>query len=481
MEDNRKEQISRYAPAEDREDDAIRIDFYLIGDYLKRFFVLWLALAVALGSIAAAFGMWAQSTTYSGDAKALIGFEFEGAENGLDPNGQPLDVSKISSPMVVTEAMNGLGLDLLKLDNVRTNLKISGVIADDKRDELNMLYSILASKGSADMVQTLLDVGTGATRYIVSFDYLHAGISRDMGVELLNEIVNSYRTYFDNTYNYNLALGSAVNVIDYRDYDYAEAVNIFSNTLKAIEEYITAVQSSQTTDFRSSETGYSFADLLATTELLKEVELDRISSYVVINSVTKSSVQDATSHYEWLIEELNQQKTVELAHQASLIQSLAEYEKDPVLYSSTPDQKTDKKEPGYYDSMVKELLESQQLTSEYSRSISYYESVIEGFRSSNVARASALEQADEYLASLSRQVNDLIDNVSTTANEYYQKAAFVNTVQVLVPAVAASKRVITDNTIKMVAVVEVVILLAYLALAVAKGLKDANPRRPRAA
>ena len=85
-----------------------------------------------------------------------------------------------------------------------------------------------------------------------------------------NAMLECYSEYFMEAYGYNKSLGSSLAALDYKDYDYAEAVDVFDDALNKISSYVrqveqTEIQNGSSTNsnrFRSSDTGYTFPDLL---------------------------------------------------------------------------------------------------------------------------------------------------------------------------------------------------------------------------
>ena len=461
-------------------DNEIVIDFSLIFAHMKRLLVLWLAFAVALGAFAGAIGMILQQTAYVGDAMALIQFSYTDAVNGLAPNGEALDISMINSPVVLTEALRSLDIDLLRLEKIRSNIKITSVMSNRAQDQQTLYYNLLTKSGNLAIVDSLLDMNKAATRYIISFDYHNADYTREEGIQIVNEVVQAYQNYFNDTYNHNEALQNTVNVIDYRDYDYAEAASIFSSQLDQITSYLNSAQSGSGATFRSSETGFSFGDLLRQASTLNEIEMDRILSYIVINSVTSNDVSTQISYYQWRIENLKQEQAIQESKLASLTEQLAIYQKDPVLYIAGEGGGEVSSATDSYDRMIQEKLDTQETISNYIRTISYYESVIEGFQESKSVNKSDKETVEGYLESLSTNVNRLIEDVEATSNEYYDKVANADMVQLLVPAMAEGTKLISRNTLLIVGVTEAILLVCYLGASVICGVKQANAKRKTA-
>ncbi len=479
MDDERNIQLTVVHPPQEDENE-IRIDLSLIFGFCRRFFVLWLVVAVAFGALVLAVTAWRHDVAYVGDAMALITYSYDGAAAGLAPDREKLDPSKLQSPSVVEAAFDELGIGLENMDKVRTNLKIEGLMSDESYSR-RVLYNNMLSKSNSvnmDLINSLLNTKSGATKYIVSFDYNHAGFSRERGVELLNAILNAYRKEFDETYNYNVALGSSIKVVDFTDYDFAEAVTLFSDSLDNIENYLDNLKSGDSSNFRSNQTGSTFDDLLARVSTLRDIDLDQTAAYIMSTGVTRNGAAREIAHYEWLIEDLTRQKAVLETKLASLSESIAAYEKDPVTYISSDDtsEMMSEGEMDYYDSMIEDKLDTQQQISRYLRTIRFYQSEIEMLRSDHSVTSQMKDQADAYLSSLNEAINQLISDVKTTADEFYSKASFSKTVQTLVPAMAEAPSLTGGNLKKSTVVVEGVLWVLYRGASVVLGIRASNAK-----
>lgn len=304
------------------------------------------------------------------------------------------------------------------------------------------------------------------------------------GIAFLNTLLRAYQDYCALNYNDNVSLKNPLNMIDYHDYDYAEAVNIFSTTLDNISNYLSGLNSGSGASFRSTQTGFTFQDLSRVVSLLRNVDLDRVSSYIIIHSISRYDAETEISYYNWLIENLTRQRTVQRTRLASLSDSIDTYDKDSLIIIASQDGGSVVSGSGdlnaNYDAMINEKLSAQATISSCTRSISYYESVIEGFQNSGASSNPAdVERVDEYLRILNESVNQLIRNVFLTANEYYEKIAFANEIRVLVPATAEKIPLISSLALKIVLVVEALLFVFYVAYAFVLGIRDSNVLRKK--
>lgn len=456
---------------ESEEADELTIDLYAIFDFAKRLFALWLALAIGVGSLAGAIGLLRQRSTAEQGAEALIRYADE-----------DVDATKISSSNVIKEALLSLNLDVQQEDTIQRCMTVKGVLPSDVYDR-QVLYNKLIAKGvDMDTVDALLEENYQSTSYVVSFDYVRAGYKREEGVEILNAILNAYWQYYDDTYMTRDLLGNSAAVIDYQDYDYAEVVNILSSSLDETLRFISKVSADDKTGFRSSKTGFSFTDLTRIATMLQDIELDRVSSYITVNHVTKYDENTMIRHYEWLIEELQRQRAVQEAQLAALSDSIASYEKDPIIFSMSEGDSAQANSGdvnAYYDSMIRQKLNTQRVISDYNRTCSYYQSVIDGFSEESAAPAGSAEKAEEYLNQMGEKRNWLIDTVAETTEEFYSTARYSGSLQMLVPPTADTPSMISKETLKLVGITEAVLLVLYLGAAAVLGIKQANPKKEK--
>ena len=459
MEETKNMQLTLVQPDGGYKDED-EIDLLAIFKWMKKLFLLWLVLAVGAGAIALAIGILTEKTIYIGDAQTLVGYS----------DGVP--VGQVTSAQVIADAMDVLGIEADRMDDIRMNISISSVMSD-KTNDLKTLYSSLITKSSEideDAINTLLSTGGETTAYIISFDYHTAGFTREEGIDILNAVVDSYRNYVEVNYNFNDILGSSVTVLDYQEYDYSEAVSIFSDTLDGISSYLSRINSTDNIDFRSQKTGYSFSDLQQITATLQDVELDQANAYIVLNGLTKNGADREITYYEWLIEETERSKAVEETRMAALNASIEAYEKDPVVYAH--EDTVLNSNDDYYDSLLQQKQDVQATISGYDRKIGYYEMLIENFKKGASLSDAKKEQAEKYLATLNEKLNKLIEDIKVTADEYYEKAAFYKTVRVKIPAVAEAPTITHKSVIMVFGITEALLLVIYLGIAMVNGIKE---------
>ncbi|MBR3097970.1 MAG: hypothetical protein IKH18_00165 [Clostridia bacterium] len=492
MENERKIQLTVVSPQED--ENEIRLDLYQIGSGFRRFLALWLALAVIVGLLGTGIGLFARKNAGANTVNTLIDHSLTtGISSRLDLSES---MEGIRSSATVSAAMTELGYELKNLNTVRNCLTVTGVMPDEAYDQMTLYYNLLSkNNANTQTVQSLLATNSVTTRYIVAFRYKEAGYTQEEGARLLDAIVGKYRTAFDQKYNTNAALGNPIAAVDYTEYDYPEAVSVFKSMLKNIRNYLQRARNSQKTVFRSEKTGYTLQDLQEQADLLKKVDLNRISSYIDINSITKKEREEANIYYEWLIREQQRQKDVLEARYKSLSDSVKAYEKDPEVFAGTGSRNNEKaasiildrderaKYPNYednlnvYDAMILEMLDTQEQISEYNTTIRYYESVREKLNGSEKILQDNIDTAESYLEDFNRRVTGLVDDVNRTVTEYSDRAVKANAVKVLVPATSNSPKLTDGGWVKYIIIAEGLLFVCYIAAVVIYGLKMSNRRK----
>lgn len=456
---------------EEEERDELVLDLGTVWKQVKRLFVFWLCLAVGVGALSGASALLVQNVIEPKETKTLIAF----------PGDRAYDVNKIKSPAVVEDALSAMGFDLKDLSRFQGAVKIQSVIPNAAYERMSMYYDMLSKNpSSVNLLDTLLDTQYQSSQYIVSFDYASAEVSVEEGVAFLNQLLVAFEDYCAFYYNYNTPLNNPLSMIDYHDYDYAEAVNIFANALDNISSYLSTLNGGEGASFRSTKTGFTFQDLSRTLSVLRDVNLDRISSYVVIHSISTYDAETEISYYQWRIENLTRQRAVERTRLSSLTDSIDAYEKDSLVIIASQDGGSvvsgSQSINANYDDMIQRKLSAQAAIASYTRSISFYESVIEGFRNSGASSSPEdIAKVNEYLEILNNGVNHLIQNVSATADEYYEKVSFSNEIRVLVPATVEKTHLISSFAVKLVLAVEVLLFAGYLFYAFVLGMRETNP------
>lgn len=468
------------------EENEVIISFSTLLKKLRKYLMLWIVAAVVF--VGAAFG-YAGVTTHVKKASlhALIGFSYNGIEKGLDPAGSTFDPYSIKNPAVIENALTSLGMDIEQLESIREGITMEGVVPKNAIDRLTVYNSVLDTNGNVGAAEKILETTYFPTQYHVYFNYNNTSLTETEAVEVINAIFNEYNNYFYETYGYNESLGNAVSIINYDDYDYSEAIDLFDNSLSILKKYVRQLANDDQTRFRSSVTGYTFSDLYQSIDTVETIDLDKISSYVAVNNITKDQ-EAALAYYEYRIKALTRLKTQYEEEIKSYEASITSYEKDQIIVfgNGTDDTNTQSTLASkQYDKMIDEKNQIVVSLAETKQSINYYKERQEALKSNNSGSASSskVQTVETDLASLNEKVSNLINIVADTAEDYYKNVTFKNAYNVLVPATNTTSDKISriiENAKMPIVILEALALVIYFAVAFIESIIAENKNRKAA-
>lgn len=461
---------------ESDESGDIIVSFSGIFKMLKKYFLIWIITAVVAGVLVLTYSTITSAGNQYKSLTALISFSYDGIEDGLDPDGNTFDVNTIKNPTVIESALTELGLSVESLEEIRQNISIDGIIPSNAIDKITTYKSIYenasGSSSALSAAQAMLDTSYYPTQFKVTFNYSSTGFDKDKAVNVFNTMLECYRDYFISTYGRNEALGNAVKSIDYTEYDYAETIDTFDSTLTTLKSYVDGLTSEDTTHFRSNSTGYTFSDLSESISIIQSMDVDILSSYITLKNVTKDK-DSLIIYYQYRIDSLTREKTVAEEKLASIVESIDNYQKDTIMIFNNETETTNTEYNQYseeYDTLIKQKISTQAEVSTATQHINYYNQRITALKS-NAADSSDtyVEKVEEDLASLSDKVNQLIDDINTTAEEYYENVQFANAYNILIPAsgsgsVSFVKLTISSAIVPLV-VIEALLVLVYICAA----------------
>lgn len=459
------------------DEDRVVLSLSTLIRKLKKYLLVWIVAACVIVIVSIGF---AAITTHVKKAEltALVSFSYDGIEKGLDPKGMKLDINTIKNPSVIEAALTDLNIDLEQLEKVRQGITFEGRLPKDTIERLTVYDNVLGQSGNIGAAEKILETAYFPTQYTVSFDYNGTDLTDDQAVAVFNGILNEYTNYFYENYGYNESLGTSVTAIVYSDYDYAEAIDVFDNSLDTLKRYIQHLADEDETRFRSSVTGYTFEDLYASVSTIKSIDLDKISSYVIVNNLTKNK-DESLAYYEYRIKELVRQRD-ELEEQLKAYEeAIDKYEKDQVLVFGGAEETNTQTSIAseQYDKMFnqKNLIASSLASTK--QQINYYKDRQQALKNNSTGSKSMNEKVEADLAALSVKIDNLVKVVSDTSEDYYKNVTFKNAYNVLVPATNTTSDKISrvvDNAKLPLVVLELLGIMVYFAIAFVQAIISDN-------
>lgn len=452
--------------------DTIIIPIWGIFHQLKKYFILWLIIAVV--AAACVFGVvLASSSSHYTPLTAMVSFTFDGIEDGLDPNGNEFDANDMKSPSVIRAAIDDMSLDEELVETVRSNLTINGVVPEDAVDQLTAYKTIFENNNTIDSVEHIMDVTYYPTEFTLSFDFSETGLDRTTSAELLNKILEEYKLYFLSEFGYNETYGTVLETIDYTSYDYITALDIYKDTINSLEDYLNSLKSIDTTGFRSSESGYTFDDLYDSVCSIDSVDYSMTSSYVLSNNITKDR-DVLMSYYQYRIDTLKRNKVSYEEQMANVQDSIDNYQKEDIIIMGGSDSTSStvlNNESAAYDDLISKKTELQKNISNTQSSITDYTNRLNQLKKKGTLTDAEMEEADAKMDTLTTRINTIIDATNTTASDFFENCAYSSAFSVLVPASGSFTSTLTvakTNMIQPLLIVEALLFVIYICFSVVR-------------
>ena len=457
--------------------DEIIISFGTIFKMLKKFLAFWLVLAI-LAAILIPVGSAIFASDQHKNLQASVSFNYDGIEKGLTPDGKVFDATTLKNPAVIEAALTELDLPLTTLETIRQNITITGVIPANAVDKINTYKSVF-EQGNLQAGVEMISTEVYPTQYTVSFNYAATGFSGEKAVEFLNTMLSAYREYFFEQYGFNAALGNAVMAFDYTTYDYAPAMDVFASSLDSLKDYVNDLAEQDQTHFRSSKTGYTFADLSAAIDTVETVDLDQLVSYITVNNVTKDK-NKLMNYYTYKIQELAKKRSEAEKRLEQLEVSIATYEKDvTIIYGDQEDAQYSQPSATYDDMFTKQIAATDTVAST-TQEISMYQERVNALKSKSAADEEMMQSVDEQMTALNNKIVDLLNKVNDTANEYYETVYLGNAYTILVPATTSAISTATNvmkSSAESILICEAILFVLYLGVAFVYALVIENRKK----
>ncbi len=453
---------------EENNDNSIVISFGSVIRQLKRFLSLWLVISIICALLIMGLTLYISRSTNSDTISALISYNYDNIKLGLDPKGEKLDINKIKSPNIIESSLTTLNLPIQYVENVRRNITIDGIVPSEDLDKIS-LYQEAYSKSSygLEAINELLNINYFPSYYIINFDNNAAGFDLEDGKKIIDEILSAYQEYFFTEYGYNEAFGNPVSVIDYKDYDYPAAIDVFKSSLDELDLYIQRLQVNDTIKFRSSKTGFNFDDIRRNIDTLRSADLDSLSSYITVNNVTNDK-EELITYYEYKIDNLQREFKVTESELKSITNSINSYEKDTMhVFGDVGETKdmTLTQASEKYDDLISQKIDTQDKYSRQKNEIEYYKSRINDLDSKNAKKDADVELVKTRLDDLYNKINNITNIAIKTSDEFYANVVFENAFNILVPATGEEYVIEAQGIFIPTLITEAIILIIYIGYA----------------
>ena len=371
-------------------------------------------------------------------AVAIVGLDYAGAEEGLDPKGNELDITYIKSSYVVQTALNNVVLPTkVSASQVQSNLKITGILTEETRQQMDIINKLEEVKNNEyGKLITSFSLKYRA-QYIISLKSVFKDSNNNKTTlsstdtsRLLNAITDAYNDYFVEAYQEKKLPSNYLEAINETKLDYLDILDQISSSYDYLDGYCQE-KNGYLPNFRASN-GKSFADLSSMIDTIKDNEIDDYYSYIYLNHVSKDKDVQLTNYKiekreaEYQLDEVN-------TNIANLQTSIANYKPDKVKVNNTDGSGTIEVDvyPEAYYQLILDLKSLNETKSSLQKRISILSdriAMLEGPDATDEQKAKAAEYVAKALTN-ARNTYDLVKDVSSelfASNSY--RSRYMHTV-----------------------------------------------------
>ena len=282
-------------------------------------------------------------------AEASLQFSFDGAADGIGPNGIKITTEGITSDEVIQAALKASSLDgLYTTEAIRSSVTVTGVYPENLLKQMTNFESLMDFTANRELSISEYH----PTLYKVSLsNEFDKSISRANLEGLLRELMNAFRQYFTEHYSYSFLREELAEEVLNR-FDYVQQIAIIESVIHQEELFAQELYEKEPLFALN---GKGFNDITVQLQNLSNSDIARLNSTITMNALTRDTERLITQ-YQFEIREQNiklEEQQERLKHIGVLIDS---YEKNEIIYLSTADSltKIDGNSSETYDALVQE-------------------------------------------------------------------------------------------------------------------------------
>lgn len=340
---------------------------------------------------------------------AIIELNYPGIELGQNPDGTQFDIQQLKSPYVIESALEELSLTNsgVKLEEIRRNIDITSIVPNE----------------ISQLTETMIKQGREYVYYPNEFKVtykVNKAFSYNQGIQLIETIIIKYKEYFYTLYADVKTIENTIGTLDFSTYDYPDIVEVISTQIEGIHEFLEE-KNEEDSNFRSSETGYSFADLNRSFDILRTVDATKLASLVNANTLTKDRDR-LIKDYEYKVKrmELEMAKKSSEAEEARRLMDQFKKEDYVLIPDGSRNELKTENPSSYYNTLAEIAINASVEAANIQHEIEYYKNEIERLKAvTDVSDAILIEEANNLIETIKTKMVDLINITNDTLDNYY--------------------------------------------------------------
>lgn len=420
--------------------------------------LLVIVIAGVIGLICAVidFSVVNKSLSYSYE---VIQFDYDGASDGLDPNGNLFNAVDFLTDEVIVNGLTKQGLqDKYNIEDIRHFILMENVVPKQIVSEINSFESLI--KDNDSRVITSSDYHPVRYRFVL-YHNIDKKISKNDLNKLLDSIVDAYCDAFYNTYKINYDISSYNDLYDMENYDYIYQAEVFRNKIRVLSNNANRLYAKHT-DF--SVNGNSFNDIALKCDQLISNDISRINNIIILNALSKD-IDRLKDYYNYKIENLNFEKTKYTSDLTSINAQVTAYTKNPTVYVGTGENivKVDGNSSATYDSLLAKQISTSNTIASITKDINDYQSILEDINNATGTDADRL-LVENYITKLSNDYNALENTFNGLLEEYNNEYVLNDSISRNKVDYHSNSIISTSFIVKCIKVCAPIVLVALLGI-----------------
>ncbi len=279
-------------------------------------------------------------------ASTSMTFSFDGAAEGVAPNGAVFDLRDIVSDEVLTQGLRAVSLEgTYTPDQIRPCIMVQGTYPEELAKKVTRYESLLDFTVSREV-----NVGDyhPTTFDIILYNDFDPSVSREQLTGLLKGIAEAYRAHFAREYAYGTELQNDLFTLE--DYDYPQRLQIIEGSFSAVSAYAQELYE-KAPSYRWQSMGFN--DISVRLNNLIENSIPRLNADMTINALTREP-ERLLIQYRYQLQDLDNQKDKREQELGRLDALVDAYQKNEIIFLSTADSltKIDGNSSETYDALV---------------------------------------------------------------------------------------------------------------------------------
>jgi len=256
-------------------------------------------------------------------ASEVLQFDYDGASDGKDPNGDPFNAVDFLSDDMISKSLETTGVSA-EIEKVRTYLTVNNVVPKNIVKEIEAYASVTDGDQG-----TITSNDYHPVRYRFSL-YSDLGLSESKTKELLGNIVDTYCDEFYKAYMMSFDKETYDSVYSAEECDYIYQAQVFTNKLDILMNYAENLYEKHD-DFKSD--NGTFRDLYNKCRELVNTDVSKIRNLITLNALSKD-LPRLKDYYTFKIQRLNYDKNKYQSDLNSVSAQLSTYTKDSTVFVS---------------------------------------------------------------------------------------------------------------------------------------------------